>query len=221
MAEQQISQDEQQKNIIKHQMFSKISFIIFILSFAFYLCTKIYNAPYGDFHMILFAYIFYIPYIIYIMLHSWCVFILYQKILKYNLLSFFVLFSVAILNYTGFCYYKGKYLTKAEQIDIGLQAYIRTTCGIQGWNEKKIAECPYSLKKLKEQYPQCFVDARPDNCELYQYKKLDKTFFDIFGRGDISTVYSEKLYDDCNCGLEPKYFTVTSSAEAFVRSSNL
>jgi hypothetical protein len=198
MSEQQItSQDEKKrKKLIKHQRFSKISFILFIISLALYLYMKINFGFVGDFLMGFF-FVLYIPYVIYLTLHCLFIIIKYKKVLIYNLIAFALLFIIGTLNYTGFSYTRGHYLSKAEQIDIGLEGYLYTICFDEGWKGEKLKDCPYTLEKLKIEYPQCFTDDRPDDCELYQYKTRDDISFVecILGFAPISAIYSERLTD--------------------------
>jgi hypothetical protein len=195
MIEKITTESKKDKSLKKHISFSKISFIIFILSLVFYLYMKIYHGSGGDFFMFFFGFIFYTPYVAYLILHTLFIHIFYEKILRFNIAAFALIFIVAILNYTGFSYPKVSYLTKAEQIDIGLEkGYLYTICYDNGWYGDKEKECPYTLKKLKEEYPQCFTDERPDDCKLYQYRKNYSLHFgNLFGFTPIATIYSKEL----------------------------
>ncbi|MDR0467567.1 MAG: hypothetical protein LBG67_01805 [Campylobacteraceae bacterium] len=176
----------------KHFNFSKVSFFVFLISFIFYLYVKIFNdAADGDFVMAIYAFIFYIPYVVYIILHSIFVFMVYKKPLKYNIISFIIIVITATLNYTGFSYPNLKYLSKAEQIDIGLLKYKYNFCYDNGYKNIK-KECPYyNLDDLKQEYPECFTNDRPDKCRLYEYK--NKNDRDILGFNRLSEIYSPIL----------------------------
>jgi hypothetical protein len=219
MTKQQISQDEKKQNFfMEHQKFSKISFIIFVISLAFYLYIKIHFASGGDFFMAFFGSFLYTPYIIYLTLHSLFVAIKYKKILIYNLIAFALLSIIVILNCTGFSYTRGHYLSKAEQIDIGLEGgYLYTICFNEGWEGEKLKDCPYTLEKLKIEYPQCFTDDRPDDCELYQYRYRTRDYIHfeelISGFAPISVIYSEQLAILTDLGSNT-YYSVFSGASA-------
>jgi len=201
MSEQQIiSQDEKKrKKLIKHQKFSKKSFIIFIISLVFYLYITIryvYFDLIDDIFIGFLGELCYPLYIIYLILHSLFVVIVYKKILIYNLIAFALLFIIGTLNYTGFCYTRGHYLSKAEQIDIGLEGYLYAICfndGYKGW--ENIKDCPHTLKKLKSEYPQCFTENRHDKCELYEYANNHPNGLmnRIYGNYPMSAVCSVKL----------------------------
>ncbi|MDR3178368.1 MAG: hypothetical protein LBT96_05240 [Campylobacteraceae bacterium] len=154
---------------------------------------KICHGSGGDFLMFCFSSIFYTPYVVYLIIHTLFVDIFYKKILKFNIIAFILIFIIAMLNYTGFSYPKGHYLSKAEQIDIGLKGYLHTICYDHVWIKDKEKECPYTFEKLKERYPQCFTDERPDVCELYRYRK--KYSFHPLGYTIVGAVYSKKLYN--------------------------
>jgi hypothetical protein len=178
---------------------------------------KIHFSSGGDFLMGFFAIIFYIPYIFYIAIHSLFVSIFYKILLKYNVSAFLILLIVAILNYTGFCYTRGHYLSKAEQIDIGLEGgYLYTICFDEGWKSEKLKDCPYTLEKLKIEYPQCFTDDRPDDCDLYKYrKKYEKNIFNRFlGHNSISAIYSKQLTSLTKSLYNGQYYTILSSGTA-------
>jgi hypothetical protein len=185
---------EEKRKFKKHFSFSKKSFIYFVISLIFYLYMKIAYGYGGDFLMLFVNAYLYTPYIAYLIIHTLFVSIFYKKILKFNIVAFILIFIVATLNYTGFSYPKGRYLTKAEQIDIGLKSYLSTICyNYKTWHEKK-DECPYTFEKLREQYPQCFTKDRPDDCELYQYRKNYSPFFDrLLGFRKVGAVYSKEL----------------------------
>jgi hypothetical protein len=165
--------------------------------------------------MFIFGFDFYTPYVAYLIIHTLFVYIFYKKILKFNIIAFILIFIIAILNYTGFSYPKGRYLTKAEQIDIGLKGYLHTVCYDYERKHKK-EKCPYTFEKLKEEYPQCFTDERPDDCELYQYRRKSNPHFErIFGSTVVGAVYSKKLYDMTTSMDSWKYYDVYSSGATY------
>jgi hypothetical protein len=201
---------KRERKLKEHFSFSELSFFCFSVTLIFYLYMKISLGSFGDFLMFCFSSIFYTPYVVYLIIHTLFVYIFYKKILKFNIIAFILISIIAMLNYTGFSYPKGHYLSKAEQIDIGLKGYLHTICYDHVWIKDKEKECPYTFEKLKEQYPQCFTDERSDVCELYRYRK--KHGFHPLGYTIVGAVYSKKLYDMTTS--QPHYYDVYSNGDA-------